>query len=147
MMARRGPAIPEISTHRTGRLSCKGRKNHWIVSCLVTLTSYSTALPPRPPRPPTCPMQLVSRPPLALPTSCVLRHVESRARGKPQHCSAGKHARQLRSTAPDVLPPCNGMLLTYPVPQYNIVLSHTQRQQNKRHLKHHHIPSRVTNLS
>lgn len=128
-MARRGPCRTRNIHAQNRRLSCEGRKNYWIVSCLMTPTSHSTASLPWPPRHPTCPMQLVDWPVLALPTSCVLSHVESRARGKLQHCSAGKHTRQLQSTAPDVPPPHNGMLLTYPVPRYNTVLSHTRRGQ------------------
>lgn len=104
--------------------------NGWIVSCLVNPASCSTAPPPRPPRPPTCPMQL-SWPALALLMSCALRHEESRARGTPQHCSAGNVLASLSLTAPDVSPPGNWMFLTYPVPRYDTVLSHTPRVQKK----------------
>lgn len=114
--------------------------NRWIVSCLMTPTSYSTAPPPQPPRHPTCPMQLVGWPALALPTSCALRHVESRARGKPRRCSAGKPA------WPQMIPHhvMGRSWHTLSLDTTRCCLIHWG---DKRHLKHDRIPSRVKSLS
>lgn len=123
MMARRGPRRTRNTRAQNGWLSCKGRKNPQTASCLVTPTSCSTGPPPRPPRHPTCPRQLVSWPVLALPTSCVLRHV-----------SHGQEGSRSTVQQENALASCGRQPTMWcpwhtPFPRNNTVLSHTQRGQ------------------